>query len=165
MNDKSEFTKKDLKSGMMVELRNKQRYIVLLNASSGDLLVNISMVFNSVQKTYGVMILYNYGDNLIPSFPNSKPYGNDTDITKVFNFAHSNDALDSSRYILIWERPEEVELATAYKSYRKRHTIQSVETKRKFNSICASIAGVLTDATDEEIDSTWIILKEDNKSD
>lgn len=155
-------TRKDLKSGMMVELRNGQRYVVLLNTKAGDLLIQLTP-----EKTNdSVLILYHYCDDLTPNFPYDKPDNNDQDIIKVFNFDYNktNNALNFPKYILIWERPQVVGFDEAYKAYRDKNVIQSVSSEHQY-SVLYNKGTSLRNVTNKEIDSDWIILRGSETSD
>jgi hypothetical protein len=118
---------------------------------------NIKSIANHI-KIHNLSSNEYYDIYLIPSLPNSKPYGNNTDITKVFNFEKTDDALDSSRYVLLWERLQVVGFIEAFKAYREQKIIKSVVTGHKYSSLYG-IGVTIINATNEEIDSTWIILK------
>jgi hypothetical protein len=99
-NEERKMLKKDLKTGMVVELRNGDKYLVMLNPETeGRELIS----FES-----GWMPLSKWFDNLI--FYNSD---NDWDIVKVYSFGDYICRLFDDNYdtesllMLIWERNEE----------------------------------------------------------
>ena len=95
---KKEFTKKDLKSGMWVELRNGEQHIVILNSVSRDdeLLVDI------ISDKNGYLNLDNYSCSL-----NNEMY-DAYDIMRVFNM-HRGCLISgiNTNSNLIWERETE----------------------------------------------------------
>lgn len=114
-----EFTKSDLKTGMIVETREGIKYVVLLNACMfGDLIVNGNdLCWNG---------LSNYNDELI------EHHGyNELDIVKVYKPKHpytihtfEEDALE-----LIWEREEYKEMTIAEIEKELGYSIKIVKEK------------------------------------
>lgn len=97
----------DLKSGNIVETREEEKYIVLLNTESGDILVNL--------KSGCYLELCNYTSDLISKY-NRKEY----DIMKVCAKDYVGDNLRShgltektADYEWTWERDEKKEMTVS----------------------------------------------------
>lgn len=98
-----EFTKGDLKTGMIVETREGVKYVVLRNACTfGDLIVNGKDLYWNE--------LSNYNDELIEH----NDY-NELDIVKVYKPKHpyAIHTFEEDKLELIWEREEYKEMTVA----------------------------------------------------
>lgn len=94
--------KSDLKTGMVVETRNGEKYLVMLNPDCEDMeLIN----FNG-----GYMPLYYYNNELIPA----KLFTRDFDVVKVYSVGWTIRDLLSDKecmeFKLIWKREEQKEM-------------------------------------------------------
>lgn len=103
---RKEFKKSDLRSGMVVENRQGQRSLVLLNAPEGDMLVGDD---NNEFKTWMPL----------SSLTNDLTYSNTSfkyDIVKVYDYTNNSSAATFSAYReLLWAREEDtVELNGEY---------------------------------------------------
>jgi hypothetical protein len=94
---KKEFTKSMLQNGMVIETRNKTRFLV-----NGDILVGKGVNFNKLE---------NYEDDLTNSLTVFGEKVVECDIVKVYttNSYHIEHMFDDDNLILIWERKEEME--------------------------------------------------------
>lgn len=99
-NMSNEFNLKDLKTGMIVETRECDCYLVLLDTVKGDVLVSMS---NDGEFKKGFVFLSEYSDNL--TLKDGWHQGV-FDITKVFQTqVNDHDLFKKQRYTTIWERP------------------------------------------------------------
>lgn len=96
--DNNMFTKNDLRTGMIVERRDSEKFVILLNCYSGALSEDIMV--NERAKNWDW--LSSYDDNL-------KYYSDDSefDIMKVYQANHPYGIHTFDNLILIWEREEE----------------------------------------------------------
>jgi hypothetical protein len=94
---KKEFTKSDLENGMVIESRNKTRFLV-----NGDILVGKGVNFDNLE---------NYKDDLTDLLTIFGEKDDECDIVKVYttNSPHIEHMFDDENLILIWERQEEME--------------------------------------------------------
>lgn len=95
--------KEDLRSGMIVETRNRKLGIVLLNTTNGDIIGGAGG--NENINTWKP--LDSFDDNLSSDFPQC-------DIVKIYN-ASSNmyfGTFDTSKLNCIWERPVDIKELT-----------------------------------------------------
>lgn len=97
----STFSKKDLKTGMIVETKERDDFLVMLDTTEGDVLLRIS----EEGKTEGYLDLDDYDDNLILE---DKYLQGVFDITKVFTPTRRHlNSLVKRGYCLLWERQPE----------------------------------------------------------
>ena len=102
-------TKDELKTGMIVTLRNGYKYVVLLNCECGNVLKRLNQ--------YGYMNLDNYDINMIlapekrnnPNIPKADKAVIDAfmaqfDIASVYSCKHMSSMIDFEHYKLCWTR-------------------------------------------------------------
>lgn len=94
------FTKDDLKTGMRVELRNGQQFLVLLDYET------TSYGKGAFVRDNGFMSIRTYDDNLIMRNDRDKQY----DVMKVFKPSSDSSVLYFEHAVLVWERTEPKEL-------------------------------------------------------
>ena len=89
--------KSELKTGMQVETRDGERYVVLLDTPSGDVIVKVGGNNWDELNNYNKLMLFNNKEFL------------KSDIVKVYSNTFSNQYLikKMDERFLIWEREEE----------------------------------------------------------
>jgi len=113
------FEKSDLKTGMIVELENGDKYLIVLNClstqqTSKDILIN----------TNGWLLLKNYKQNLKdykrnPTFLENEYTDKSFNIIKVFKSKWNGSIMSFSNLELIWERKEEIPELTMAEAIEK----------------------------------------------
>ena len=105
------FTKDDLKTGMLIELRNGNRYIVLTNTCFGDYeQVQQEMIFFNAEYVGNWMPLHKYGSDLTYRAREDETW----DVVKVWSTSHVNavtnfilgdyDLDDNDYFTLVYDR-------------------------------------------------------------
>ena len=113
-------TKSDLKNGMVVELRNGKRFLIVNDLGIGkDSCINLDGFFG-------------YDENLYDIIGDSK-----YDITKIYKTAGNtfNNLFDNERLSLIWEREEKQELSNEDKQIIKKG-LKKIQEECKRHKFC-----------------------------
>ncbi len=122
--------KSDLKNGMVVELRNEKRFLIVNDIGIGkDSYINLDGYFG-------------YGENL------NDVRGNSTfDITKIYKTegVTFNNLFDNERLSLIWEREEKSKLSEEDKKVIKKGLKKIQEECKKHTSCDSCIFSIFND--------------------